>query len=204
VSRDFFADRGPDLSQAAGSARRRSGAGRAGLERTSLTRPRIRRQVSGLSIMSRRIGAAIREVPVERVRKERGMPKASMSGRVLIVEDTLIIAFDAAEMLREIGARDVLTVGSVSEAMAALAGEPFTFALVDFDLAGETCLPVVQLLTNQRVPFVITTGHDPDDVVLGDGFSPPDVLVKPYSERDLFAAAGQAVARLRTAASSSD
>jgi len=106
------------------------------------------------------------------------VPQA-FSTLALIVEDNLIIALDAEDMLTQLGA-EVRTANTVRQALQALDEMTPSFALLDVNLGGaETSLPVARKLQELKVPFVFATGY-------GEGFNlPPDlkgvpIIRKPY------------------------
>ncbi|MFN4283691.1 MAG: HWE histidine kinase domain-containing protein [Alphaproteobacteria bacterium] len=105
--------------------------------------------------------------------------KERLAGTALIVEDNLIIALDAEDMLIQLGA-EVRTANTVRQALQALDELTPSFALLDVNLGGaETSLPVARKLQELKVPFVFATGY-------GEAFSLPSdlkgapVVRKPY------------------------
>lgn len=109
---------------------------------------------------------------------------AQISGRALLVEDNLIIALDAQEMLLRMGATGVDTASSIGDALAILDRQPPDFALLDVNLTGETSFPIAERLKAKNVPFVFATGYG-DDLKFPDEFVDTPVVAKPYSEEQL-------------------
>ena len=113
---------------------------------------------------------------------------SSMANRdALIVEDNIIIAMAAEDILGEIGFARCIIAASNSEAMRALEDQDIAFAMLDINLGEETSEPIAVLLQERGIPFVFATGYgespfDPDK------FREIPTLTKPYSERDLKAA----------------
>ena len=103
----------------------------------------------------------------------------SLSGRVLIVEDNMIIALDAEDMLRELGAEDIIVVSDVASALAATEGEPISFALLDVNLGSETSEVVARKLIELKTPFAFATGYG-DDKTLAGNFPDTPIIQKPY------------------------
>ena len=96
-----------------------------------------------------------------------------------MLEDNLIIALDAEDMLSQLGA-EVRTANTVRQALQAIEEIDPIFALLDVNLGGaETSLPVARKLKELGVPFVFATGY-------GEGFNLPadlrsaPVVRKPY------------------------
>lgn len=102
-----------------------------------------------------------------------------LSGKVLVVEDNMIIALDASEMLEGLGAAEVLTAASPDEALALIDKHDFTFALLDVNLKTETSEPVADRLTGDKVPFIFATGYGEQSVML-KRFPEATVIQKPY------------------------
>ena len=104
--------------------------------------------------------------------------------RVLVVEDNMIIAIDTEEKLYEHGVREVVVVGTVAHALAAIAGHGFDLALLDYNLGDETSVAVAERLSDRAIPLWIITGYgddiDPETVIRANG-----VIAKPLSGKRL-------------------
>ena len=100
-------------------------------------------------------------------------------GKALVVEDNLIIALDAEDLLRDLGASEVFTAPSVAEALSVLESQTVTFALLDVNLGVETSLPVARELQKRGVPFAFATGYGDRSEIAKDMPNVP-VLQKPY------------------------
>ncbi|MFC0202783.1 HWE histidine kinase domain-containing protein [Novosphingobium soli] len=134
-------------------------------------------------------GAPVREVPVE-------PPEATeivdglASGAALIVEDNVIIAMEAEDMLRGFGFTDCRVAGSVNAAIGALQGSDITFAMLDVNLGRETSTPVAAMLQERGIPFIFASGYGERLLEVG-AFKGVPVVTKPYGERDVRAAIGR-------------
>jgi CheY-like chemotaxis protein len=118
--------------------------------------------------------------------------------RVLLVEDSMLIALDAEETLIQAGIEDVAVAGNVAAALAAIEKSLPDFALLDFNLGNETSEPVAEVLTNLRVPYCYATGYG--DALERMSLAPPcGVVTKPYSKDDLMRAVGRAAELIRNA-----
>jgi len=100
-------------------------------------------------------------------------------GRTLLVEDNLIIAMDAEELLLKCGADSVDTAGSVAEALRIIEQQAPDIAVLDVNLGSESSLKVAEKLTELGVPFLFATGYG-DRADLG-GMEDIPVVTKPYS-----------------------
>jgi CheY-like chemotaxis protein len=105
--------------------------------------------------------------------------------RVLLVEDSMIIAMDAEEQLRRLGAAEVMTASGARPALALLEQHRFDFALLDVNLGGgETSAPVAAALAARRVPFFFATGYGDGTAFLAEYPKVP-LVNKPYGSEQL-------------------
>ena len=79
--------------------------------------------------------------------------------RILVVEDSLLIADLIAEVLRDHGCTVVGPVSRLSQGLAFADREKLDGALLDVNLAGERCFPIAALLVARGVPFAFLTGY---------------------------------------------
>nr|WP_166179370.1 hypothetical protein [Altererythrobacter segetis] len=106
--------------------------------------------------------------------------------RVLLVEDSMLIALDAEDALVACGVGTVVVVGNVAAALAAMADALPDFALLDHNLGDETSEPVARALAEAGVPYCFASGYG--DALERTSVEPPyGVLKKPYSQKDLSA-----------------
>jgi len=98
---------------------------------------------------------------------------------VLLVEDSMIIALDAEDVLRTLGAREVITAASVARANAALEAHRFNFALLDVNLGAETSLAIADRLKARNIPFLFATGYGDSTLAL-DKYPGTPLINKPY------------------------
>lgn len=108
-------------------------------------------------------------------------PQDLLSGeRVLLVEDSLIIALDAEDILGHLGASEVATASSVDAALGLLEGATPTVAILDINLGNSTSFAIADALLERNVPFMFATGY-------GEQAKFPDVhrgrlvVQKPYT-----------------------
>jgi two-component sensor histidine kinase len=76
---------------------------------------------------------------------------ASRPSDVLLVEDNIIIALDAEEMLRGLGIKSVRIASSVTEALRLIEAHPPDFALLDVNLGEETSFEVAENLSKKNI-----------------------------------------------------
>jgi two-component sensor histidine kinase len=100
-------------------------------------------------------------------------------GKVLLVEDNLIIALESEDMLTRLGATSVETASSVRDALRLIQIKAPDFAVLDMNLGNETSLPVATCLLKLGVPFVFATGYGEDLGIPADMVDVP-ILKKPF------------------------
>jgi DNA-binding NtrC family response regulator len=126
----------------------------------------------------------------------------SLSGlRILIVEDEILIALVAQDMLLEAGAAEVVIATRADEAAQHVA-QPSSVdaAIVDLNLGNGFDASVAALLTAHRVPLIIASGYG-DTLQLPTELQHIPIVTKPFTADSLVAALQQALAasRARTA-----
>ena len=82
--------------------------------------------------------------------------------RVLVVEDSHLMAAVLEDLLKAAGAAEVAVAGSVSAALQVLRRASVDLACLDIDLGGETSFPVADELARQGIPFVFVSGRPRD------------------------------------------
>jgi DNA-binding NtrC family response regulator len=76
---------------------------------------------------------------------------------ILIVEDNVYLALDLSQAVEEMRGNVVGPVGTVAEALDLLSGQRVAGAVLDSQLSDRDVTPVVLVLTDKGVPFVIHT-----------------------------------------------
>lgn len=109
---------------------------------------------------------------------------AARPKHILIVEDSMIIALDTAEILRRLGIEDVSTCSSVAGAIEAIERTEPDYAIVDFNLGSETSEPIIRELRNRSIPFVLATGYG-DVSEQAAKLGAAGVLKKPYGQQEI-------------------
>ncbi|WP_066774664.1 HWE histidine kinase domain-containing protein [Croceicoccus mobilis] len=117
---------------------------------------------------------------------------AAIEGKhVLLVEDSALIALDAEDKLRELGAAEVSLAASNGAAARALDGGDIEFAMLDFNLGRENSTPTAEKLARMGIPFVFASGYGGDDTI-PEQFADVPVILKPYAVQQI----AQALAKL--------
>ncbi len=107
-------------------------------------------------------------------------PSKFLAGqKVLLVEDSLIIALDAEDILSRLGA-EVATASTVENALELIDGNRPTLAVLDINLGDQTSLTIADRLGELEVPFFFATGYG-EQAVLPDIHQHRTVVQKPYT-----------------------
>lgn len=112
---------------------------------------------------------------------------------VLIVEDDPIIAIDFEDRLLGFGVAGVRTVGSVAQALQAIAKRAPDFALLDVELIRETSFAIAERLLALKIPFVFVTGYGAEARI------PPELAGQPRLQKPCSSDALEAALKLRGA-----
>ena len=111
----------------------------------------------------------------------KGNGQDSIAGRsVLLVEDSMIIALDAEDVLRDAGASEVHVAASVSAAQAIIESEELDSAVLDVNLGNETSIGIAEALQDKGVPFIFASGYGADDII-PERFRSIQLVMKPYT-----------------------
>jgi CheY-like chemotaxis protein len=103
--------------------------------------------------------------------------------RALVIEDELLIGMLLEDMLADLGHEVVAVVPRLDQALTAVGGDNYDFAILDVHLHGQSALPVAEALIARGVPFVFATGYGQRG--LPDKYLDWPVLTKPFAKEDL-------------------
>jgi light-regulated signal transduction histidine kinase (bacteriophytochrome) len=104
-------------------------------------------------------------------------PLAGM--RVLLLEDNLIVALEAEDLLLRLGARSVRMASNLSTAAELLFEEVLDFAVLDINLGVETTLNFAERVRDTKIPFIFASGYG-EETRLGYPHQSALVVSKPY------------------------
>jgi CheY-like chemotaxis protein len=104
--------------------------------------------------------------------------------RILLVEDTAIVAMTLRRALVKEGCELVAQCDSLRAALAAAnADAGYSGALLDVNLRGELVFPAAEQLQRRGVPIIFLTGYSGE--FLPERFAACPILEKPFSGSDL-------------------
>lgn len=102
--------------------------------------------------------------------------------RVLVLEDSLIIAMEAEDILRLAGVESIDIVGSLEQARAAIGAQTYDFALLDVNLGEGMSFGFARHLLDVGIPFGFVSGYSDTQDFPADLQHMP-LLVKPFDEK---------------------
>lgn len=79
--------------------------------------------------------------------------------RVLVVEDSPVVAEDTEQMLAEAGCFVVGPATTMADARQLAEKEQFDAAIVDINIRGGKAFPVLRILEEREIPFILTSGY---------------------------------------------
>lgn len=103
--------------------------------------------------------------------------------RILIVEDDPYLAADLAEAMRVRGAEVIGPVGTLDEAMRAVASHWIDRAVLDVNLQGEMSFEIADRLEAAGIPYVLATAYTAE--TLPERFRGKPRLEKPFRAETL-------------------
>lgn len=103
--------------------------------------------------------------------------------RILIVEDSPIIADDTGEMIRALGGEVVGPAPNMAVALQLAQEEALDAAVVDVNIRGGKAFSVMAILSDRAIPFLLTSGYA--NWAMPEEWQHRPRLPKPYSEAAL-------------------
>ena len=79
--------------------------------------------------------------------------------RILVIEDSPVVAPFVADLLTELGCVVVGPAPNMAAARAFAEAGGFDAALMDVHIRGERVFPLCEVLDHQGIPFVLTSGY---------------------------------------------
>ena len=82
----------------------------------------------------------------------------------IVVEDQYLLAETLVDVLHKLGCKVLASAASLNDAMKLATNSPCDFAVVDIDLNGEAAFPVLDVLSDRGIPFLLATGTSLDEI----------------------------------------
>jgi DNA-binding response OmpR family regulator len=121
------------------------------------------------------------------------MKHRKSAGRILVVEDELILAKGMTMILEDAGYVVVGPFGRVEQALKAARYDKIDLALLDVNVRGEKVYPIADVLADRGIPFAFLTGYHKDS--LSSNHITAAVLVKPFGVAELLASVNNWLAK---------
>ncbi len=99
--------------------------------------------------------------------------------RILVVEDSPVVAVACEDMLRDMGCTVVGPATNMAAALELAAEEKLDGAIVDINIRGGKAFPVLKLLAGRGVPFLLASGYA--DWSMPEEWQDCPRMAKPYS-----------------------
>lgn len=99
--------------------------------------------------------------------------------RVLIIEDSPVVAEDTEQMLAEVGCFVVGPATTMADARQLAEKEQIDAAIVDVNIRGGKVFPVLTILEERGIPFILTSGYA--DWSMPEEWQDRPRLGKPYN-----------------------
>ena len=111
------------------------------------------------------------------------MDRVSEEYRILIIEDSPVIALATEQTLRDFGHEPVGPVGNMASALESAETMEMDAAIVDLNIRGTKTFTLLSILERRGIPFLIISGYA--DWKMPDEWSSRPRLQKPFSEEQL-------------------
>ncbi len=103
--------------------------------------------------------------------------------RILVVEDSPMIATVLDDMLRDLGCMVVGPVGNVAIAVELAGRETIDAAIIDVNIRGGKAFPLLAILNRRDIPFMLASGYA--NWAMPDEWADRPRLPKPYKPETL-------------------
>lgn len=103
--------------------------------------------------------------------------------RLLIVEDSMLVAMSLEDYMRSMDCREVFKAARIGEAERVVRNHTLDGALLDINLSGEAVYPLADELDRLNVPYIFMTGYGVDSIA--EGYRRRPVLTKPYDPDEM-------------------
>ena len=111
-------------------------------------------------------------------------PQDALAGRrVLVVEDSPVVAEATDQMLCDMGCVVVGPATTMAPALEMAGEERLDAALVDLNIRGGKAFPVLRILRDRSIPFLLTSGYA--DWSMPEEWQHQPRLAKPYTPNQL-------------------
>jgi CheY-like chemotaxis protein len=108
------------------------------------------------------------------------LPPTALEGRrILVIEDSPVVALACEDMLRDMGCVPVGPAINMAAALQLAADEQLDAAVVDINIRGGKVFPVLKVLAGRGIPFLLASGYA--DWSMPEEWLDRPRLAKPFS-----------------------
>jgi CheY-like chemotaxis protein len=108
----------------------------------------------------------------------------SVSGkRILIVEDEALVAMLVEDIVEDLGGIPIGPASTIEKGLSLALSESIDAAVLDVNIRGESIGPVARLLSERRIPIVVTSGYGAQANL--DGVAADVIFEKPFDADQL-------------------
>ena len=104
-------------------------------------------------------------------------------GTILLVEDEALIAFEAEDILSELGFSEIVVCNSFAQAERTIEERDLPLAVFDLNLNGRMSTPLIERFLAKGGRVVLATGYETD--IVGVKHLPIVHLPKPYTDQNM-------------------
>ncbi len=104
-------------------------------------------------------------------------------GSILILEDEVLVSIGIEDLVREMGASEVLVLADAAKALEVVESKRLDFAILDVHLGSETSFAVADALEARGVPFMFSSALGEGAVEERHRHRP--MLDKPFADEQL-------------------
>ena len=117
---------------------------------------------------------------MEREDEQSGASPSLLHGkRILVIEDSPVVALACEDMLRDMGCAVVGPATNMATALQLASDEEFDAAVVDINIRGGKVFPVLKILAGRGIPFLLASGYA--DWSMPEEWQERPRLAKPFS-----------------------
>ena len=99
--------------------------------------------------------------------------------RILVIEDSPVVADASEDMLHDLGFEVVGPAGNMATALQLAQDEQLDGAIVDVNIRGGKAYSVMKILATRNIPFLLTSGYA--DWSMPEEWAERPRLAKPYT-----------------------
>ena len=108
-----------------------------------------------------------------------GPPNTLGGRRILVVEDSPVVAAACEDMLHDLGCVIIGPATNMATALQLASDEPLDGAIVDINIRGGKAFPVLRILHDRAIPFLLASGYA--DWSMPEEWQEHPRMPKPYS-----------------------